>query len=124
MRPYRFAIAISAATSAWGLALAMKGTAERSISSLTVRNDALVARSRFPLPYRRLIRHESIEGVRLSQVLIAVAPADRTPIRGHVYVDVVGARGPLLRVPLTRDEAMRLHGAIEVACRKARTHAL
>jgi hypothetical protein len=114
---YRWALALAAATSAWGLVAAGRAAAGRCVEAVEVGREALVLRSRLPIRHRRTIPLGLVEVVRLSQVLLAVAPgpAEAAPRRGALRVDLVGRHGPLLRIPLEHDEALRVHEALREA---------
>lgn len=115
---YRVALWIAAAALAALLALAARWAAERCVAGVTVGREALALRSRLPLPRRRF-RRADVSGVRLSQALLPLVPteANPEPRLGALCVDLLGARGRLLRISLDRTEALRVRRELERALR-------
>jgi hypothetical protein len=95
--------------SRWGLLVvsivllvaAFRRAAEAAVEGITVRADALVTRGRFPFVWRRRLPLRNIEDVRASAVLLfdvrilGDVAKERVAL---VRLDVLGRRGPLLRL--------------------------
>jgi hypothetical protein len=122
MEEYHWAISIAVVATAGALVALARATAERCADRLSVGRDELMLYSRFPFPQRRRIPIRALDGVRMSQVLLPIPPTatDQRARLGSLCVDVLGQRGRLLRIPLPREEAVRLHAALEAAVRDVR----
>ncbi|QRK07607.1 hypothetical protein JQX13_47740 [Archangium violaceum] len=118
LRPFIVAILMGMAIVAWLFLLALRGTAARGINKLTVGRDVLLLRTPVPVPWVRRIPLGKVRGLRLSRLLagqVLIGSGER-PLRvAHTKLDVLGERGPLVRIVLSPAEAISLRTQLEAA---------
>jgi hypothetical protein len=94
---------------------ALRAVAERSVDAITVGRNAIVATGRFPVRWRRRVALDAIDDVRasarhsLDQQFLGDAATERVR---QVRIDLLGVRGPLLRLWTWRADAGPLFEAL------------